>query len=75
MIKDKMMDDTVAERGGKDFTNNGLLSDKSDATTGVVALSEDVAAELVDILYEMGFKFEFVAGLEFVFAGFLKGGI
>lgn len=75
VIKDVVVDDTVAERRGKNFTNDRVHRDKSDAAIGVVAFSEDVAAKLVDVLHEVSLKLKFVTGGEFVFASLLKSGI
>ena len=75
VVKNEMVDNTVAEGGGENLANDGLLSDKGDAAARMIMLGEDVAAELVDILDEVSFEFKLVAGFEFVFAGFVKGGM
>ena len=62
VIEDEVVDDAVTEGGGENLANNGLLGDKGDTAARMITLGEDVAAELVDILYEMGFEFELVTG-------------
>lgn len=75
MTKNKVVYNTVTKGGGKNFADDGLLGDEGNAAVRMITLGEDVAAELVNIFDEMSFKFEFVAGLELVFAGFLEGSV
>lgn len=41
----KVMDDAVAERGGDDFADDGIVDDKSDAAAGFVAALDDAIAK------------------------------
>ena len=72
-VKEKMMNDAVSKWGSNDFTGNRVMDDKSNATVGLIATTEDAVAQENNIFHIVELKTVFVDGFAFAFAGGLIG--
>lgn len=68
-IVKKVMDDAIAERGGDDFADDGVVDNESDAATGFVAALDDAVAEENQVFHIVEFEAVFVDGLALAFTG------
>lgn len=68
-VVEKVMDDAIAERGGDDFADDGVVDDKSDAATGFVAALDNTVAEENQVFHIVEFEAVFVDGFALAFTG------
>lgn len=72
-IKKKVVNDAVAERGGDDFTDDGVMDDKGDAATGFVVMADETVAEINNVFHGVEFELMLIDGLAFAFASDVVG--
>lgn len=72
-VKEKMVNDTISEWGGDNLASNWVMDDKSNATVGLIATTEDAVAQENNIFHIVELKTVFVDGFAFAFAGGLVG--
>lgn len=68
-VVEKVMDDAIAERGGDDFADDGIVDDEGDAATGFVAALNNAVAEENQVFHIVELKAVFVDSLALAFAG------
>jgi hypothetical protein len=69
VVKDEMMNNTVAEIGGKNFTFNRLIYYKTDAWAGLIPAILYLIAKFDKVVFVAKFKFKGVVRIPLVFAG------
>jgi len=68
-VVEKVMDDAIAERGGDDFADDGVVDDEGDAATGLVAALDDAVAEENQVFHIVELEAVFVDSFTLAFAG------
>ncbi len=68
-IIEKMMNDAVTKRCGDNFTDDGVVNDKSDAATGLIKMTQNTITQVDDIFHGIEFEAVLVDSMFFAFSG------
>lgn len=61
-IEEEMMNHAVAEGRSDNFTDDGVMDDKGDATAGFIVMTNEAVAEINDIFHGIELELVFVDG-------------
>jgi len=61
-VKQEVVDDAVAERGGDDFADDGVVDDESDTAAGLIIMTDEAVTEVNDIFHGIELELMLVDG-------------
>ena len=72
-IIEKMVDDAITERGGNDFSGDGVMDDEGDAATGFIIMTNEAITKVDDVFHGAEFELMLIDGLAFALASGIIG--